>query len=95
MSFPPEEVRRIAHLAKIGMTQNEIMDNSRHFTHILSFLDQLASYDTSNVAPMVHPHTMTQPLRADEATHSHCRDELQSVAPAVTDGLYLVPQVIE
>ena len=51
--------------------------------------------NTDDVTPMAHPVDTAQPLRADEVTESDQRDEFQRNAPAVENGLYLVPKVIE
>ena len=51
--------------------------------------------DTGDVAPMANPHDATQRLREDQVTETDRRDEFQALAPAVEDGLYLVPRVID
>ena len=58
-------------------------------------VDTLQSVDTSNVEPMANPHDATQQLRTDEVTERNRRDDFQAIAPAVEDGLFLVPRVIE
>ena len=57
--------------------------------------DQLQSLDTEGVAPLSHPLDATQRLRADEVTETNQRDTFQRCAPAVENGLYLVPRVVE
>ena len=61
---------------------------------ILAFIEQMNEVDTDGVVPMAHPLDMTQRLRADVVTEPDRRKELQANAPAVRDGLYLVPRVI-
>jgi aspartyl-tRNA(Asn)/glutamyl-tRNA(Gln) amidotransferase subunit C len=58
-------------------------------------VDALQSVDTRNVEPMANPLDAVQYLRPDEVTEANCRDIFQAIAPAVEDGLYLVPRVIE
>jgi aspartyl-tRNA(Asn)/glutamyl-tRNA(Gln) amidotransferase subunit C len=55
----------------------------------------MAAVDTANVEPMSHPQEVMQRLREDRVTESDQRELFQSIAPAVEDGLYLVPKVIE
>ena len=62
---------------------------------ILAMVDQMSAVDTTGVAPMSHPQEMTQRLRADRVTETDQRELFQKLAPAVEDGLYLVPKVIE
>ena len=62
---------------------------------ILAMVDQMAAADTAGIEPMAHPQEASQRLREDRVSESDHRVEFQSAAPAVEDGLYLVPQVIE
>ena len=55
----------------------------------------LRGVDTTGIAPMAHPVDATQSLRADVVTESDRRDDYQRIAPAVQDGCYLVPRVVE
>ena len=62
---------------------------------ILAMVDEMSAVDTDGVEPMSHPQEVTQRLRADRVTEADQREIFQSLAPAVEDGLYLVPKVIE
>ena len=62
---------------------------------ILAMVDQMGAVDTTGVEPMSHPQEATQRLREDRVTETDQRELFQSIAPAVEDGLYLVPKVIE
>jgi len=62
---------------------------------ILAMVDAMRAVDTTGVEPMAHPQEATQRLREDRVTENDEREIFQSVAPAVEDGLYLVPKVIE
>jgi aspartyl-tRNA(Asn)/glutamyl-tRNA(Gln) amidotransferase subunit C len=55
----------------------------------------LSQADTTDVVPMAHPLDAAQRLRPDVVTETDGRDEFQENAPAVSDGFYLVPKVIE
>ena len=62
---------------------------------ILAMVDEMNAADTAGVEPMSHPQEVTQRLREDRITEADQREIFQSLAPAVGDGLYLVPKVIE
>ncbi len=62
---------------------------------ILAMVDRMGAVDTTHVEPMSHPQDATQRLRADRVTEEDRGGAFQSLAPAVEDGLYLVPKVIE
>ncbi|MBS35575.1 MAG: Asp-tRNA(Asn)/Glu-tRNA(Gln) amidotransferase GatCAB subunit C [Thiotrichales bacterium] len=89
------EIRKIAHLARLAVHDDELKHYARELTHILSLVEQMNAVSTDGVTPMAHPLNMIQRLREDSITEPDKREELQSVAPQVSDGLYLVPKVIE
>ena len=62
---------------------------------IVDFVDQLSAAATDGVVPMAHPLNASQRLRPDAVTEADQRDDIQQNAPEVSDGLYLVPKVIE
>ena len=90
-----EEVTRIARLARIEVREPEAERLRDELNGILGLIDQMRAVDTAGVAPMSHPQPVVQRLREDEVTETDQRSLFQSVAPAVEDGLYLVPRVIE
>jgi aspartyl-tRNA(Asn)/glutamyl-tRNA(Gln) amidotransferase subunit C len=95
MSLTPEQVRGIAHLARLGIADEDVPTYARNLSNILDFVAQLEKADTEGVTPMAHPLHMSQRLRPDVVTEVDARDAVQRNAPAVQDGLYLVPKVIE
>jgi aspartyl-tRNA(Asn)/glutamyl-tRNA(Gln) amidotransferase subunit C len=95
MAIEQDEIEKIAELARIRIDADRIGDVTRRITDILHMVDQLQAADTSGVEPMANPLDATQPLRADEVTESNRREAFQAIAPAVENGLYLVPKVIE
>ena len=95
MAIEQDEIEKIAELARIRIDADHIGDVTRRITDILHMVDQLQAVDTSEVEPMANPLDATQPLRADEVTESNRREAFQAIAPAVENGLYLVPRVIE
>ena len=91
----PEQIARIAHLARLELSAPEAAAMGEQLNAILAMVDRMAAVDTTNVEPMSHPQQAAQRLRDDRVTESDHRAHFQSVAPAVEDGLYLVPKVIE
>ena len=95
MSLEASEIKKIAHLARLGINADDIPEYSRNLSDILAFVEQLNAVDTSGVEPLAHPLEATQRLRADVVTETDNRDDFQQLAPEIESGLYLVPQVIE
>ncbi len=95
MSLSLPEVKRIAWLARIEITDAEAAQVQGQLNGIFQLIEQMQSVDTAGVAPMAHAQDVVQRLRADAALEPDQRALYQSVAPQVEDGLYLVPRVIE
>jgi len=99
MSLSPDDVARIARLARIALAPEESPEVLARLNRVLALVDELRSVDTAGVAPMSHALEAHLPagqrLRPDEVTEPDRRELYQSVAPAVEKGLYLVPKVIE
>jgi aspartyl-tRNA(Asn)/glutamyl-tRNA(Gln) amidotransferase subunit C len=96
MSLTRDDVTKIAHLARLAITDNEMPVYVQSLSSILNFVEQLSAADTGEVLPMAHPlGDQVQRLRGDEVTATEQRQKLQTNAPAVEAGLYLVPKVIE
>jgi aspartyl-tRNA(Asn)/glutamyl-tRNA(Gln) amidotransferase subunit C len=99
MSLSDDQVRRIARLARIAITAAETRQVQERLNRMLGLIDQMRAVDTAGVEPMAHAldaHlAAAQRLRLDEVAEPDRRSLYQSVAPAVEEGLYLVPKVIE
>jgi aspartyl-tRNA(Asn)/glutamyl-tRNA(Gln) amidotransferase subunit C len=95
MALDKTEVEKIAHLARLHISESETEEVTTRITDILTLIDQMQSVDTEAVEPLAHPLDLVQRLRADEITEENQRDSLQQLAPASEDGLYLVPKVLE
>lgn len=95
MSLGPDDVKSIAHLARLDIDEKNIEGYASSLSSILGLVEQMNEVDTSNVQPMAHPMDVSQRLRADEVLEEDQRDTFQKIAPKTEDGLYLVPQVIE
>lgn len=89
------DVEKIAHLARLGLDEAEIPQTTATLNNILGLIDAMQAVDTDAVEPLAHPLEATQRLRADQVTEENHRDAYQAIAPAVQDGLYLVPKVLE
>ena len=95
MSLNLTDVKRIAHLARIEVTESEAQATLQKLSGILGLIEQMQAVDTAGIEPMSHSQDVTQRLRADVVTESNQRELFQTNAPAVEGGLYLVPKVIE
>ena len=95
MALDRSDVEKIAHLARIGLNDADIPRTTEALNSILGLIDQMQAVDTTGIEPMAHPLEASQRLRADVVTESNHREAYQSIAPAVENGLYLVPKVIE
>lgn len=95
MSLSPDDVAKIAHLARLAVSPEDAEALGRELSNILDLVAQMEAVDTADVTPMAHPLEMAQRLRADRVTEQDQRERYQANAPAVDDGLFLVPKVIE
>jgi len=99
MSLTPDQLHRIALLARIDVAGPEATGVTERLNRVLGLIDQLQAVDTRGIEPMSHPLdglvTSGQRLRFDEVTEPDHRADYQECAPAVEQGLYLVPKVIE
>ena len=90
-----EQIARIAELARLELSAADAAAMQQQLNGILAMVDRMQSVDTQGVEPMSHPQEAMQRLREDEVTERDQRPAFQEIAPAVEDGLYLVPKVIE
>jgi aspartyl-tRNA(Asn)/glutamyl-tRNA(Gln) amidotransferase subunit C len=95
MSLTAEDVKKIAHLARLNMSENDVTTFTKQLSNILNFVEQMNQVDTANVQAVSHSIVENQRLRNDEITEPNQREAFQKIAPQVEAGLYLVPKVIE
>ena len=95
MAFDKSEVEKIAHLARLHISDLEADEVTARIGDILHLIDQMQSVDTDGVEPLAHPLDVVQRLREDVITEKDQRQDLQTLAPNSQDGLYLVPKVLE
>lgn len=95
MSLRPEDVQRIAHLARLAITKEEGERTLGQLNDIFGMIERMRAVDTEGVVPMSHPLGGAQRLRADVVTDIPDRERNLANAPARQDGLFLVPRVLE
>jgi aspartyl-tRNA(Asn)/glutamyl-tRNA(Gln) amidotransferase subunit C len=95
MSLTSDDVKRVAKLARLGLTEAETTETLTQLNSILELVDQMQQIDTHGVAPLAHPLELKQTLRADAVTETDQRQKFQAIAPQADAGLYLVPRVVE
>ena len=95
MSLTLDEVKRIAFLARIEISDADAVAAQFRLNDILGLVGQMNAVDTTGVEPMSHAQDLTLRLREDRVTETDQHVLFQSIAPQVENGLYLVPKVIE
>jgi aspartyl-tRNA(Asn)/glutamyl-tRNA(Gln) amidotransferase subunit C len=95
MSVSPQDVEKVALLARLTISESELQEVTERFSRVLNLVDELNTIDTTDVVPMSNPHDMEQRLRSDEVTRRNNRDALMASAPSQEQGYFLVPKVID
>ena len=95
MSVDSETVRRVAHLARIAVADDEIESLRGELNAILAFVDQLREVDVAGVEPMTSVTPMAMKMRKDEVNDGGIGDAIVQNAPAREDHFFLVPKVVE
>lgn len=95
MSLTANDVKKIAHLARLGIAEEDVEHYAKDLSGVLELMTQMGQLNTAGVAPMAHPLDQMQRLRDDAVTESDQRDHFQTIAPQTEAGLYLVPKVID
>jgi aspartyl-tRNA(Asn)/glutamyl-tRNA(Gln) amidotransferase subunit C len=95
MSLDSDDVKRIARLARIETSDAEAQATQAQLNSIFDLIATMQAVDTRDVSPMAHAQEVYQRLRDDVVTETDRHAAFQAIAPAVENGLYLVPKVIE
>ena len=95
MSLSLLDVKRIAQLARIEVTDAQAEQVLGQLRGVFALIEELQSVDTRGIEPMSHAQDVTLRLREDQVTETDNRERFQAIAPRVDAGLYLVPKVIE
>ncbi len=95
MSLSASDVKKIAHLARLGIDEQQIEHYAKDLSSMLDLMTQMGQTNTDGVLPMAHPLDQMQRLRDDVVSETDQRDHFQTIAPQTEAGLYLVPKVID
>ena len=95
MALTHEEVRAIAHLARLQLTAEEVERFAGQLSDVLDYAARLNEVDTSEISPTASVLPMNAPLRSDEVRPCPPRDQLLANAPDSEGGLFRVPRVLE
>ena len=95
MSLSPDDVKRIARLARIEISDAEARAAQTRLNAIFDLIATMQAVDTSGIVPMAHAQDVSQRLRDDLVTETDRNATFQKIAPAVEANLYLVPRVVE
>ena len=95
MPLSNADVRKVARLARLAMSETEIESARAQLSGIFNLIAEMQAVDTTGIEPMSHAQDVSQRLREDKVTETNRREAFQAIAPQVEAGLYLVPQVIE
>ena len=95
MSLSNADVRKVARLARLAMSETEIESARAQLSGIFNLIAEMQAVDTTGIEPMSHAQDVSQRLREDKVTETNRREAFQAIAQQVEAGLYLVPQVIE
>lgn len=93
MSLEPQDVRWVARLARLELSEEELSAMTNHLRQILDYVDQLQELDTEGVEPLAHPLPVQNVLREDEPASSLAPDEALANAPARVGDFFAVPAV--
>ena len=95
MKFDNNEIKKIAHLARININENEAKKVSEKLEGILGLIDQMTEVNTDSIEPMAHALDITQPLREDKVTEVDMRKKALKLSNETDQSLFIVPRVIE
>ena len=95
MALNIPDIKRLAHLARIEINEQEAEQTLNKLTGILTLIEEMQAVDTKGITPMSHSQDVVQRLREDIVSESNQRALFQQNAPSIDSGLYLVPKVIE
>jgi aspartyl-tRNA(Asn)/glutamyl-tRNA(Gln) amidotransferase subunit C len=95
MKFDNDEIKKIAHLARININKNEADKVGEKLEGILGLIDQMTQVNTDGIEPMAHALDITQPLREDKVTEVDIRKKSLKLSNETHQSLFVVPRVIE
>ncbi len=95
MDFSPEQIRKVAKLAKVNLTEEEVVTFNQQFSSIAEVISKLQKVDTRNITPIHNPSKATSLMRSDNVTDGNYVDTILMNAPKHAFNCFVVPKVIE
>ncbi len=95
MSVTPDDVRKVARLSRIKITEDRVEPMTQELNGILAWIEQLGEVDVDGVEPMTSVVAADLPMREDEVTDGNRQSDVLANAPNAQDGFYVVPKVVE
>lgn len=95
MAVDTDTVRRVAHLARLAVAEDEVEDLRRELNAMLAFVEQLAEVDVTGIEPMTSVTPTAMKMRRDKVNDGNIADEVFANAPAREDHFFVVPKVVE
>jgi len=95
MSIDTDTVRKVAHLARVAVREDELAPLAAELNSILGWVEQLGQVDVSGVEPMTSVTPMALKRRADEVTDGDRQADILANAPDAREGFFTVPKVVE
>ncbi len=95
MAIDTDTARRVAHLARIRVEEENLPELAKELSSVLAFMEQLNEVDTQGVEPMTSVTPMALKRRTDEVTDGDRVDDILANAPDAREGFFAVPKVVE
>lgn len=95
MSVSKDDVRKVARLSRIAVTEDHVEELAGELNSILGWIDQLNEVDVEGVEPMTSVVETTLPMREDVVTDGNIQDQVLANAPRTEDGFFVVPKAVE
>ena len=95
MSLTSADVEKIAHLARLNLSEADCTLYTSQLSNIINFIEQMSQINTDGIDAIAHSLDLNQRLRADQVSEINQREAFQAIAPCIEAGLYLVPKVID
>jgi len=95
MMLTHQDVEKLAKLTQLALSDAALTEHLQALSQTISLLSPIKDISTTNIEPLISPLESSQRLRADQVSETNQRDRYQTLAPAVENGLYLVPKVLD
>ena len=95
MTLSDSEVKKVAQLARLELSDSEVSEQSKHFNGLLAQFDKLLELDVTGIEPTSHANRLVNVLRKDEIVPSLSQEQVLANAPDSRDGQIVVPRILE